>query len=163
MTQTDKTHDTLTTLGVTLREMILDQIASVDEDTKKEASSLISGLDDRLLGALTTTLDETPTITDAFRKLGIESGPGATGGDPEDEGRKIFGRFKSTITTILCDNVVIKSYCRRPGVTDITAASALVLGALFDRFRTTDDINLLLISSIVVRGGLNELCHGRWK
>lgn len=146
---------------VDVKPLLLAALDDFDEETRDSAQLLIENLGETHLQALQATFDSTSNLSEAYTGLGLAGGHGAAGGDPEEEGKRLFNRLKLDVGKVICENKAVRAYYSRPGLNNFGVATALVFGALSGSI--VADINLMLLSWIVAHGGIQELCGRRWK
>jgi|GEM_PF-4388379 len=117
-------------------------------------------LSDAQYTELEDLLAEITSVDTGFALLGKELGASATGEDPEKRGRVTFNRRLSEIRSKVCEIEAFKSYCGDANYTDSTTVAALVAGALLEA--NFAGMNVLLVSCIIARIGLRNLCDKTW-
>lgn len=95
-----------------------------------------------------------------YAMLGGGLGPAASGEPPEETGRNVFRRRLAELQRVVCGSATLRNLCSNPNYSDSTTLAIAVLETL--KNAEFLGLSLPLVSALIVRTGLRNLCRQEW-
>ena len=144
----------------TLLQHVENDISGLDGPLATDILDHFSGLPTNLIDELEDVLNQVSNVDDAFALLGKQAGVGAAGLNPWESGKSMFFNNVARLSSEICNNKLLQSYCENKNSIDVSTCAGLVLGGLY--VAQTHGINIVLISIIVSRLGIRKFCDRHW-
>ena len=126
-----------------------------------EIISAVSNIPDQMLMELNSVILNTQSVEDVYALLGKEAGAAAFGSNLIESGKSMFLNKASGLSDAICGNELLKKYCLNANYIDTSTCAGLILGRLHSS--KTQGINIVLISIILARIGIKNLCTKKWE